>query len=287
MYSFRTAFLCGFLLSASMLCAKIVTITDTDHFKSITQADQPVFITFSAEWCGACNHVKELLEQISDEAEFNNVAFVRVDIDKHKELSQSHNIIGVPTFVYMHRGAKKGQSIGLRNIVSFKDNLRDSLRTNFSMAKNTTIADIRVAAEAVDTTTMIPTSTKQPQPLSKTIQETEEPALLAPEEETVVIKPEQAVPAQTPQATIAKPTEPEKTAVPMIPAPAVEKPIETISKQQVETFEGPQHEEVSTSPVMPAPAQDENDLKTILNTIVTRFKNGGLYIYDTVKSWFE
>ncbi len=53
-------------------------------------------------------------------------------------MSKQNGIVGVPTFVYVDNGAKKIEEIGVQNMPSFKDHLRDNVRKTFQVAQNAT-----------------------------------------------------------------------------------------------------------------------------------------------------
>jgi len=118
------------LLLVTHAHAKIVEITTTNPLPTTTQ---PVVIKFAADWCSACHHIDAPFAQISDEPEFQHIIFAHVDIDHNKELAKKYKIIGVPTLIYLQDGIQKDQSVGIKDVHSFKNNLRESICTNFNV----------------------------------------------------------------------------------------------------------------------------------------------------------
>ncbi len=124
------------LWSSSLLHSEFVNISDEDQYKNIVSGHKQMIVKFSADWCSVCNGIKKPFEEIAQEAEFQNVAFAQVDVDKLDNLSKQNGIVGVPTFVYVEDGAKKIEEIGVQNMPSFKDHLRTNIRKTFQVTQN-------------------------------------------------------------------------------------------------------------------------------------------------------
>lgn len=116
--------------------AKMIQVSDEDTYNQALKSNQQLVLEFSAEWCSVCNNIKKPFEDIANEKEFGNVAFVQVDVDKFNDLSKKHGVVGVPTFVYLEKGDKKIEEIGVQNLPAFKDHLRDNVRKTFKLAQN-------------------------------------------------------------------------------------------------------------------------------------------------------
>ena len=60
---------------------------------------------FTAKWCGPCQKIYPLLNELSDKLSENekyNIKFFKIDIDENEEFSEKCNIRSVPTFYIMN-----------------------------------------------------------------------------------------------------------------------------------------------------------------------------------------
>ena len=65
-----------------------VTFLTKDNFKSeVMQADKPVLIDFYADWCGPCQMVSPIVDEISGER--SDVKVCKVNVDEQVELAQA------------------------------------------------------------------------------------------------------------------------------------------------------------------------------------------------------
>ncbi len=124
------------LLLTPQIQSKVIHISDEEQYNSELNGHQKMLVEFSADWCSVCNGISKPFEEIADEAEFQQVAFAQVDVDKLDTVSKQNGIVGVPTFIYVENGTKKVEEIGVQNMPAFKDHLRENLRKTFKVAQN-------------------------------------------------------------------------------------------------------------------------------------------------------
>ena len=55
----------------------------------------PTIVHFSAPWCGPCDRVRRLVEQVCDD--LNDVAHVEVDLDANPEVGRRFSVLSLPT----------------------------------------------------------------------------------------------------------------------------------------------------------------------------------------------
>ena len=77
------------------------------QFKSfeelITQSDLPVLVDFYADWCGPCQMMAPILEQVNNQLK-DRLRVVKINTDKYPQLASQHNIHALPTLVVFKQG---------------------------------------------------------------------------------------------------------------------------------------------------------------------------------------
>jgi len=109
----------------------IKTITNKNDFEAIVlKSDKPVVVDFTAKWCGACQEMKPVYEELA--AEFGNkYTFVSLDVDKAENVAQEYNIKGIPAFLLFNNGKEVNEANRMLGVVSkndFKKNLEQSFK---------------------------------------------------------------------------------------------------------------------------------------------------------------
>lgn len=74
-----------------------------NNFKDVVLDSKTlVLVDFYATWCGPCQMLSPVLEEIS--AENSDFEIVKVDVDKNHELARNYKIMAVPTMMIFKNG---------------------------------------------------------------------------------------------------------------------------------------------------------------------------------------
>ena len=88
----------------------IVKVTESNFEQEVLQAEGKVLVHFWAVWCGPC----QMLSQIGDEvaAEAGNVKVGKVNVDEEPALAAKFGVMSIPTLLVFENGKVVKQSIG-------------------------------------------------------------------------------------------------------------------------------------------------------------------------------
>ena len=86
--------------------------------EEILDSTEPVLIDFYADWCGPCQMLKPVIEQISEEAEHTKI--VKINIDEEPQLAGMFQVMSIPTLVYMQNGSIQGSVSGYHSLEQIK-----------------------------------------------------------------------------------------------------------------------------------------------------------------------
>ena len=88
---------------------KIITNNDMSEAKSSKLA----VIDFSATWCGPCQMLAPVMEELSEELA-GKVDIYSVDVDKNPELAEEFNIMSIPAIAVLKDGEKVDMAVGFQ-----------------------------------------------------------------------------------------------------------------------------------------------------------------------------
>ena len=90
-------------------------LNNENEFKDVIK-EGTWLVDFSASWCGPCKMLEPNLEELSKEY---NV--LKVDIDKFRKLTDSFNIMSVPTIILFNDGKEVKQDVGYKSLDELKE----------------------------------------------------------------------------------------------------------------------------------------------------------------------
>lgn len=91
----------------------VVHLTTKDFQQQVLEEKGIVFVDFYASWCGPCQVVGPIIDELSEDEQFKNkVKFVKINVDENPQLASQYNIFSIPTFIIFKDGKLVHQLTG-------------------------------------------------------------------------------------------------------------------------------------------------------------------------------
>lgn len=82
-----------------------------ENFETELTAGRPVVIDFYADWCGPCQMLGPVFEEVSEKYG-DQVNFCKINIDEQKKLAVSNQVLSIPTLLFIKEGREQDRVTG-------------------------------------------------------------------------------------------------------------------------------------------------------------------------------
>ena len=85
-----------------------------NKFEELVKADVPVLVDFYATWCGPCQMMHPILEDLHAKLG-DSVKIIKIDIDKNEASARLYTVRSVPTLRIFKNGELKWRGTGVHS----------------------------------------------------------------------------------------------------------------------------------------------------------------------------
>jgi thioredoxin 1 len=89
-------------------------ITGSNFNEKVIQSNVPILVDFWAPWCGPCQVLGPIVEEISKSVE-NKAKVYKVNVDENPDLAEYYGIRGIPTVLVFKNGDVADTFVGVQN----------------------------------------------------------------------------------------------------------------------------------------------------------------------------
>ena len=94
--------------------ADILNVKNLEEYNNFLNNNENVIVKFSANWCGPCKSMTNIITNLNDES-LTNVCFVEVDVDEEDfaDVLTDVGVRNLPTFIFYKNNVAKDKKVGL------------------------------------------------------------------------------------------------------------------------------------------------------------------------------
>lgn len=96
--------------------------TDQNFGQEVLQSDKPVLVDFWAPWCGPCQAMGPIIDELATEME-GKAKVGKLNVDENSEAASKYGIMSIPAIKIFKGGKVVKEFVGLQN----KDVLKKEL----------------------------------------------------------------------------------------------------------------------------------------------------------------
>lgn len=89
-----------------------LVLTNENFNQEVLQSDKSVFVDFWAPWCGPCQMMGPIIEELAEEYKDKDIKIGKCNVDENNDISAQYNVMSIPTFLVFKGGVVVDQVTG-------------------------------------------------------------------------------------------------------------------------------------------------------------------------------
>ena len=106
--------------------AKPIVVSESTWEQEVVSAKGLVMVDFWAVWCGPCQMVASIVEELSKEYE-GRLKVAKLNTDENPGVASQYQIMGIPTLLFFKDGKPVDKIVGAAPKGQFKDKIESLL----------------------------------------------------------------------------------------------------------------------------------------------------------------
>lgn len=86
-------------------------VSDADFEQQVLQSQKPVLVDFWAAWCGPCQMIAPVVEQVAEEYT-DSLSVVKLDVDANQRTAMGYGVQSIPTLLIFKDGKEVKRLVG-------------------------------------------------------------------------------------------------------------------------------------------------------------------------------
>ena len=91
-----------------------IKLSSENFEKEVLKSEKPVLVDFYADWCGPCNAMAPVIEELATELD-GKAKVGKINVDENSDIAVEYNVMSIPTLIVFKNGKEEKRLVGVRD----------------------------------------------------------------------------------------------------------------------------------------------------------------------------
>lgn len=100
-----------------------IEFKDDNFQQEVLESDKPVLVDFWAPWCGPCQMMSPIIDDVSEQVS-ENAKVGKLNVDENPQTAQKYGVMSIPTLIIFKDGEILKQMTGVQSKEALLEELK-------------------------------------------------------------------------------------------------------------------------------------------------------------------
>ncbi len=91
----------------------VIKLTAENFEQEVMKADKTVLVDFYADWCGPCQMLSPIVDEVAEERD--DIKVGKINVDEQMTLAQRYGVMTIPTLIVFKNGEIANKQVGAQS----------------------------------------------------------------------------------------------------------------------------------------------------------------------------
>ncbi|MFW5884706.1 MAG: thioredoxin [Patescibacteria group bacterium] len=102
-----------------------IEFKDDNFQQEVLESDKPVLVDFWAPWCGPCQMMSPIIDDVSEQVS-ENAKVGKLNVDENPQTAQKYGVMSIPTLIIFKDGKILKQMTGVQSKETLTEELKNA-----------------------------------------------------------------------------------------------------------------------------------------------------------------
>lgn len=92
---------------------QVINLDENNFENEVINSKIPVLVDFWAEWCGPCQMVLSIVDELSEEFK-GKAKIAKLNVDENRSIAMKYRVMSIPTVLFFNQGEEVRREVGAK-----------------------------------------------------------------------------------------------------------------------------------------------------------------------------